>query len=105
MAKSRYSNVDIVDNHHYKTFRLPVLASGYKSLDLLKNVRTIEYTYVVGDRLDKLAAKFFNGEDQYWWVIALVNNISYPFASGGLTPGRLLQIPINVKDVLDKLFR
>lgn len=75
-----------------------------QSLNLLEGVRTVEYTVKVGDRIDHLAAKFFN-DDQYWWVIALANGINYPFSSGGFKPGRLLKIPLDVKDVLDKILR
>jgi hypothetical protein len=73
-----------------------------KNIDLLAGVATSDYTYQHGDRLDHLAAKFL-GDDQYWWVIALVNGINYPFASGGLVPGVVLKIPVSVKDILDKI--
>lgn len=104
MAKGRYSNTPIIGNHHYSTFALPTRAKGLQALHLLAGVRTVEYTVKVGDRIDHLAAKHF-GDDQYWWVIALVNGINYPFSSGGFKPGRLLKIPLNVKDVLDKILR
>lgn len=103
MAKSRYSNTQILDDRSFGTFRMPVRAMGLRELDLLAGVRSFEYTYKAGDRLDHLAARFFNDES-YWWVIAMVNNIAYPFASGGLEPGVTLRIPHDVKDVLDKLF-
>ena len=80
------------------------MAMGLKQVELLAGVQTIEYVYKVGDRLDHLAAKYL-GDDEYWWVISLVNGINYPFASGGLVPGRALRIPVDVKDVLDKLMR
>lgn len=104
MAKSRYSNTPVVDGKYFSTFLLPRRPGGIKNVDLLDGVRTVDYVYKVGDRLDHLAAKQY-GEDQYWWVIALVNDINYPFASGGLIPGRLLKIPMNVRDILDKILR
>lgn len=104
MAKNRYSNTAIIDGKYYGTFRLPIKAGGLVELNLLDGVRSFQYTYKVGDRLDKLAAKYFNGESSYWWIIAACNNIAYPFASGGLIPGRVLRIPTNVKDVLDKIY-
>ena len=52
--------------------------------------------------IDHLAAKYYN-DDTYWWVIALCNNIAYPFASGGFTIGRKLKIPVDVNSILDKL--
>lgn len=103
MAKSRYVDTPIIDDHHFGTWRLPSFARGYRLIDLLAGVKTVEYTYKRGDRLDHLSARFFN-EEQYWWVIAIVNNIYYPFASGGLIPGRKLRIPVDVKDILDKIF-
>ena len=104
MSKSRYTDTPIVDGKRYGTFRRPGGRLGLKQGDLLLGVKTVDYTYKNGDRLDHLAAKFYN-EDQYWWLIALVNDIAWPFASGGLTPGRVIKIPLNAKDVFDRLFK
>lgn len=104
MARSRYTNSQIIDGKFYASFRLPVQANGYKELDLMKGVRTFEYTYKKGDRLDHLAARFYNDEG-YWWVIALTNGINYPFASGGLVPNLKLKIAYDVNDVLDKILK
>lgn len=104
MARSRYSNTPIIGKHHYSTVPSTARSRGLQSVNLLENVRTVEYTIKVGDRIDHLAAKFFN-DDQYWWVIALANGIAYPFASGGFRVGRILKIPLDVKDVLDKIMR
>jgi hypothetical protein len=104
MARSRYSNTPIIGRHHYSTFPANVRSRGLGTVNLLSGVRTTEYTIKVGDRIDHIAAKHL-GDDQYWWVIALVNGINYPFSSGGFTPGRLIKIPVDVKDVLDKLLR
>ena len=104
MSKSRYSDTRLIDGNAYRSWRMPKMAMGLKQVELLAGVQTIEYVYKVGDRLDHLAAKYL-GDDEYWWVISLVNGINYPFASGGLVPGRALRIPVDVKDVLDKLMR
>lgn len=104
MAKSRYSDTPIEEGKHFKTFASPKIPGGILTVDLLEGVDTVEYLYKAGDRLDHLAARFF-GEDQYWWVIALVNGIDYPFASGGLTPGTLLKIPLSAQAILDKVLR
>lgn len=104
MSKNRYADTEIIDGKFYGTFRLPSSNRGYTELDLLEGVKTVDYTYKVGDRLDHLAARYYN-EDQYWWVIALVNKINYPFASGGLKPGKVLKIPVNVRDIFDKIFK
>lgn len=102
MGRSRYQNTPVIDGRHYGTWRLPVRGGGFRELNLLEGVRTFEYEYKRGDRLDHLAAKHW-GDSSYWWVIALVNNISYPFPSGGLTYGKILKIPFDVKDVLEKI--
>jgi hypothetical protein len=104
MARSRYSETDIIDGNHYATWSLPVRARGLRELDLLSGVKTQEHTFRRGERLDLIAARVW-GEDTYWWIIALVNGISYPFASGGLVPGRVLKIPVNVQDILQKIFK
>ena len=103
MARSRYSETEIIDGFRYGTFMLPTKATGLRELDLLDGVQTVDHTFRRSERLDHVAARYF-GDDEYWWVIALVNNISYPFASGGLVPGKVLRIPLNVQDVLQKLF-
>lgn len=104
MARSRYSGTPTIDGRFYSSFALRPNPAGLKTVDLLAGVKTQEYVYKVGDRLDHLAAKHF-GDEGYWWVIALVNNIVYPFASGGLIPGKVLLIPESVQDVLEKILR
>ena len=104
MSKSRYADTGLIDGNAYRTFRLPKLSAGLKNIDLLEGVDTVEYVFKAGDRLDHIAARFL-GDDQYWWIVALVNGINYPFASGGLVPGRTLKVPVHAKDVLDKIMR
>lgn len=102
MGRSRYRNTEIIDGKFYGTYDLPANPGGYKEVDLLEGVSTFEYVWKLGDRLDILASKHFQDSD-YWWIIALVNNIAYPFSSGGLTPGTAIRIPFDVNDVLNKL--
>jgi hypothetical protein len=104
MPKSRYAETPIIDGKRYGTFSFPVKALGFREIDLLEGVRIVEHEFKSGERLDHLAAKYYN-EDSYWWVLALVNGIKYPFASGGLTPGRILKIPVEVRDIFDKIFK
>ena len=75
MSKSRYSDTQLVDGKYYRSFKLPKVSAGLKNIDLLAGVKTTEYVFKVGDRLDHLAARFL-GDDEYWWVIALVNGIN-----------------------------
>lgn len=102
MSKSMYKDTPILDDHHFGTFNFPVISRGFKEINLLEGVRTFEYILKAGDRPDHLAARFFNDEG-YWWLICMVNTISYPFSSGGWTPGRALKIPFNPGDVLEKI--
>lgn len=99
MARSRYSNNTIIDGSYYGTWRNPVT----ERIDgnMLEGVQTFDYTMSIGDRLDILAAKYF-GDDKYYWVIALVNNIKWPL---GIEPGTVIKIPKNVSDILNKLQR
>lgn len=99
MARSRYASTRVIDGRHYGTWRNPV--AERLDGDILEGVRTFDYTFSVGDRLDILAARFL-GDDRYYWVIALVNNIIWPL---GVTPGTVLKIPKNVTDILNKLQR
>ena len=102
MGKGRYSETAVIGNH-YASWMLPVKSLGYVPRDLLAGVTTVQYVIKIGDRVDQLASKFWNDES-YWWVICVTNNINYPFASGGFSPGVVLQIAVNVKDVLDQIF-
>ncbi len=100
MPKSRYSNTDIIDSNHYGTFQVPTFAKGYRGLELLQGIPFEEYVWRRGDRFDKLAGIKFN-EETYWWIICLCNDIAYPF---GIEPGTIINIPLEVNDVLRKLF-
>lgn len=99
MARSRYIATPIIDNNHYATWSIPAFARGYRTLDMLKGVATVEYIWKKGDRFDILAAKHWN-EDTYWWLIPLSNNITSPF---GIAPGRRILIAVNHNDLLAKL--
>lgn len=104
MSKSRYTDTPIIDGRRYGTFRRPGGLLGLKQRNLLDGVKTVDYTYKSGDRLDHLAAKFYN-DDQLWWLIAIVNDIAWPFKSGGLIPGRVIKIPLDYKDIFERLFK
>lgn len=102
MAKSRYFNTDVLGNTdepaHYATPDLPTGVRGI-AIDLLDGVTTTTHRFALGDRLDKLANQFF-GDDEYWWIIALVNGINY---SLGVPLGTELVIPTDIVPVLQKL--
>lgn len=97
MARSRYVRLGTVGGNAYESFVLDQ-SSFVKEPDTFEGVEVIEYTVKHGERLDHLAHRFLNDE-QYWWVIALINNISDPFVD----PGQKLLIPVDVVQVLDRV--
>lgn len=105
MATSRYNNTRIIRNPalgepaHFATYDLPELLKGYADIDWFSGQPYHQHEWTRSDRLDKLASKYF-GEDDYWWIIALVNNITYPL---GIKPGTIIRVPADVDSVLRKL--
>jgi hypothetical protein len=105
MAKSRYvptrllQRSDKPEPRHYATWDLPEGLHGLREINLLEGLVTHEHVWSIGDRMDKLSNKYY-GDDQYAWLIALVNNIGYQL---GVAPGTSLQIPADVMPVLEKL--
>jgi hypothetical protein len=105
MARSRYFQTPLFQDSrrgepvHFATWNLPLSLRGDAIIDLLGDTEYAQYTWEFGDRLDRLANKYYN-DDQYWWVIALVNNIAYPL---GIKIGTVLRIPMTVDPILRKL--
>jgi len=97
MARSRHAKLEILDGNQYETFKLEQ-TNKIKAPDTFEGIRTRQYVTKLGDRLDLLAAKFLN-DDEYWWTIALINDIVCPF----LTPGQKIRIPFSAQDVLDRM--
>lgn len=102
MAKSRYSDTQIIDKKYYETQTFPRHPSKIVPLDVLSGIQTFDHVVSQGERLDHISSRYF-GVDEYWWVIAYVNGIDYPFSSGGVTPGRVIRIPSDVDDVMRRL--
>lgn len=65
----------------------------------MDGIATFQIVAARFDRLDNLAAVHL-GAGEYWWVIAVMNNIDWIY---GFDEGQILKIPVDVKDVL-KLF-
>jgi hypothetical protein len=105
MGRSRYFQTPVIQGKglsepaHYLTYNLPLQYSGYPRIDLLGDSNYAEYTWEFGDRLDRIANKYYQ-DDQYWWVIALVNAISYPL---GIKVGTVIRIPLDINEILQKL--
>jgi nucleoid-associated protein YgaU len=98
VAKSRYSDNKIIDGYYYGSWRNR-LVEGSIEPDIFENITTIEHTVSVGERLDHLSARYF-GDDQYYWVIAVVNSIIDPL---DISPGRKLRIPTDVRQILERM--
>lgn len=88
MAISRYRNTSIIDNQYLSTFDFP-------DIDISK-LTTISIRITDSDRLDTLAFKYL-GDGTYWWVIALINDLNWPwdFASG-----QIIRIPTDINEIL-----
>ncbi len=90
MALSRYRNLNTLeDKKFYETSEFP-------ANEELENISSIQIIVSQFDRLDNLAFIHL-GDGSYWWVIALMNNIDWPFR---FEEGQILKIPTDVKDVL-----
>ena len=103
--KSRYAmnatifNQDIGEPIHYATWNIPSALRGYTPFDLLGTTSAFQYVWQFGDRIDRLSAKFL-GDDRYWWIIAIINQINYPL---GIKVGTIILIPSSVQPILEKL--
>lgn len=109
MAISRYKRTNIVKNDDidYKK----VFSSRFGSLGLIQhkvnNIRIptenellgTQYsleTWGLGQRLYKLAYKYY-GDSQYWWIIALYNNIA---TEADLEFGEVIKVPTPLDSML-----
>lgn len=105
MATTRYGNTRLIRDPttnepvHYATYDLPTELKGYADIDWFSSQPFTEHTWAVGDRLDKLASKFY-GDDELWWVIARANDISWPL---GIAIGTVVRIPSDTDAFLEKL--
>jgi hypothetical protein len=97
MARGRYNRSTILDKREYATFSLDQ-TNKIKEPDTFKGISVFEYIVKRGERLDHLAARFLS-DDNYWWIIAVINNMTLPFPS----PGDKIKIPTSLSEVLDRL--
>ena len=89
MAESRYRNTNTIDEKFYESIDFP----RKQQLDTVNAFRVRAARF---DRLDNLAFKHL-GSGEYWWIIALINDLDWPFA---FEAGQILKIPIELSDVL-----
>ena len=100
MGRSRYAFTTIVDNNHYETWTDPT-ASNVFGPEILDGIDTVDHILVAGERLDTLANVYY-GDDELWWLIALANRVLDPFS---LTVGMRLRVPVDARQLLDKVGR
>lgn len=95
MATSRYYNlkkkIDSNGKKVYETF-------PYIKIENLFSVDDIIIKIKESDRLDTIALKYL-GDGRYWWAIALLNNIKFPFGNE-VYPGRTIRIPKSIDSII-----
>lgn len=89
MAESRYKSTGIIDGQFYESVDFPSKAQ-------LESINTFRIRIAQFERLDSLAFKHL-GSGEYWWVIALINDLDWAF---GFEAGQIIKIPIELDDVL-----
>ena len=89
MSESRYRSTRILDNNYYESVDFP-------SKEELDSINTFRVRVARFERLDNLAFKHLGG-GEYWWVIALINGLEWPYA---FEEGQIIKIPIELDDVL-----
>lgn len=89
MAFSRYTNTNVIEGKYYETVEFP-------SKEELDKIETHQVSLPTYARLDILAKKYL-GNEQYWWILALMNDIDWGLGQQSIT---ILRIPKNVQDVL-----
>lgn len=104
MSVNRYSQTplirdDIEEPVHYATFDLPYNLKTLREINWFEGTTPRQYVWKLGDRMDKIASKFFD-DDQLWWVIMFANNINYPL---GIKPGTVINIPRDPSVIIEKL--
>lgn len=96
MASSRYNTSSMIIDEKTGKRRLslfPAISAAY-----LRDINDIIISTQDGDTLDHLAYKHL-GNGRYWWMIALLNDISLPLGDF-LEAGTILIIPTDT----DKFF-
>lgn len=89
MSISRYSNVNTLDKSFLESVDFP-------DQEKFDEIPTFRIRIVQFDRLDQLAFKHL-GSGEYWWVIAIMNDIQWAF---DFEVGSVIKIPVDVQDVL-----
>jgi len=97
VAVSRYDFVSIITDEKTKKERYG-LSPRINGIDLFDRSDTV-ITTQEGESLDYLAEKYFNN-GRYWWVIAIMNNLSLPVGDF-MKGGKKLVIPGNISKIIN----
>ncbi len=76
-------------------YKTKVFSRNIKSV----NIRVYRHTWKQGDKLYKLAAKYYDSFKD-WWVIAIANKIA---SEADLKYGDQIVIPINKRDITSNI--
>jgi len=90
----RYAFLDIISEKYIKTFPAIKASELYSNTDIF-----LKLNY--GQRIDTLAYQYL-GSGNYWWIIAIYNNLKTPFDKE-LIVGKLLRIPISINRIIQAL--
>lgn len=99
MAISRYNNLKTVVDE--KTGKKRMALFPQLSAAELADSADVIVTTQDGESLDFLAHKYL-GDGRYWWIIALLNNVSLPLGDF-LQAGTSLRIPTNINNITNKI--
>ena len=97
MAISRYKNFGTVRDIKTNQFRMesfPPISSS----ELIKNSDII-IEISEDERIDKIASDYL-GDGRYWWIICLLNDLTFPFGIT-LVAGTKLRIPASIDDFVN----
>jgi len=75
-------------------YRTPRLA--HPDIDQVTNLNNVQHTWGHGDKLYKLAHRYYN-DSKFWWVIAWYNQTP---TESHISKGDLILIPLPLSDVL-----
>lgn len=109
MAISRYKNTDVIkntDEDYKKVFSTRFGKSGLIQRKTTKiktptqeEIDSLSYyveTWGIGSRIYKMAYENY-GDSQYWWLIALFNNIG---SEAEINYGDKIKIPSSLEDLI-----
>jgi nucleoid-associated protein YgaU len=100
---NRYRNCFLLNRRnepsHFSTWSFPEKLKVLSAINWFDNTNPVNHTWSNGDRLDKLASKYYN-DGTLWWIIAIANQINNPL---DIEAGTVIKIPTDQNSVLEQL--